>query len=80
MLTYKKVNAELQKLDPTAELVKSIKGDYHYFLGDSIRYSYTTSVMVPQLNNLRLETWVFEFKLFQEESKRRGRSSCQSKI
>lgn len=74
MLTYKKVNTELQKLDPTAELVKS-SGGYHYFLGDSIRYSYTTSVMVPQLNNLRIETWISEFKLFQEESKRRGRSS-----
>lgn len=72
MLTYKSVNQELQKLDPTAQLVKSFCGRYHFFLGESIRKSPVSSVMIPRLNYLSLQSWIFEFTTMQEESNKRG--------
>lgn len=73
MLTYRKVNEELQKLDPTAELVKAFFAPYHYFIGDSVRNAPNSSVMISRLNYLSLNSWIEEFKQKQEESKKWSR-------
>ena len=70
MLTYKKVNEEIKKLDPTAELVKSFNGRFHYFIGKSVRNAPESAVMIPRLNYLSINSWIEEFKEKQIESER----------
>ena len=72
MLTYKQVNKEIRKIDPTAELVKSYTGTYHFFIGNSVRNAPSSSVMIPTLNYLSLNSWIQEFKDMQKESANRS--------
>lgn len=78
MLTLKKVNKEIQVQFPEVELVKG-DGYYYYAVKEEfggnphwIDLAYTTSVMVPRLNDLPLEVWVSEIQGIYAECVSRG--------
>ena len=59
MLTLKKVNETLKKLGIEDTLYKG-KG-YFYFSGACADSFFSSSVLVPRLNDLSLQEWVEEY-------------------
>lgn len=67
MITIKIVNRVLKENGINAELVK---GDgYYWFDGPDVEFAFTTSVMVCRINDLSLESWLYEAKVAVESSK-----------
>lgn len=63
MLTIKKVNNELRAI--TSQYIELVKGQgYYYFVYDDGRRYSTASVYVNTLNQLSLDTWLFEARCF----------------
>jgi hypothetical protein len=63
MLTIKKVNDELRAI--TSQYIELVKGQgYYYFVYDDGRRYSTASVYVNSLNQLSLDTWLYEARCF----------------
>jgi hypothetical protein len=58
-LTIKAVNKNLSAAGIKDELVKG--QGYFYFWGDKASSWYSSSVMVPYLNDLTIEQWIAEY-------------------
>lgn len=63
MLTISKVNNEIRAI--TSQYIELVKGEgYYYFVYDNGRRYSTASVYVNTLNQLPLETWLYEARCF----------------
>ncbi len=63
MLTIKKFNNELRAI--TSQYIELVNGQgYYYFVYDDGRRYSTASVYVNTLNQLSLDTWLYEARCF----------------
>lgn len=69
-LTLNAVNKAIAARGIAAELVQA--NGYLYFTGDAVQWAFTSMVMVPHLNDLGLDSWMYELDQCVADSKERA--------